>query len=186
MKLFARTAEEADLYVDLEAEAQGEVPVSRKRRKTERRRETFFLYEVRCKSGKLLEFEFREDGLPTPRPGLRRKVAYGGPQQSLLIDAGEWMKVADRHADRAPGSLAGLPERARREAKADMEIAVAAIEEVMKFLPDGADRVSSASLFSARGKAYFNKDVRRFRRDALSAQLEDFRGRLRRYDSSRV
>jgi len=186
MKLFARSSEEADLYVDLECEAQGEVPVARKRRKAERRRETFVVYEIRCKSGKLLEFEFREDGLPAPKPGLRRKVEYGGNAPSQLIDAGEWMKVVDRHANRAPRSLAGLPERARRDATSDLALALAALDEVMKFLPAGADRVPSTSLFGTRGKAYFNKDVRRFRREALVAQRDELEARLRRFESSKV
>jgi len=186
MKLFARTSEEADLYVDLECEAAGEIPVARKRRKGERRRETFVVYEVRCQSGKLLEFEFREDGLPAPKPGLRRKVEFGGSEPSLLIDAGEWMKVADRHAARAPRSLAGLPERARRDATSDLSMALAALDEVMKFLPAGADRIPSTALFSTRGKTYFNKDVRRFQRDSLKAQKDELQARLRRFDSSKV
>ena len=186
MKLFARTLEEADLYVDLECEAVGEVPKSRKKRTVERRRKPVLVYEIRCESGKLLEFEFEDGGLPDAKPGLRRKVEFGGASPSLLIDAGEWMKVADRHQAKAPKSVAGLSERARRDAKRDMQIAVAALQEVMKFLPAGADRVSSTSLLNARGKAYFNKDVRRFQRSALQAQLEDFQARLRRYESSRL
>ena len=48
----------------------------------------------------------------------------------------------------------------------DTELAVAALREVMKFLPAGADRVPSTALMNMRGKTYFNKDVRRFQRGA--------------------
>jgi hypothetical protein len=186
MKLFARSAEEADLYVDLECEAAGEVPKTRKRKKTERRRQTFWTYEIRCESGKLMEFEFELDGLPEAKPGLRRKVAYGGAEPSRLIDAGEWMRVADRYANLAPKSLAGLPERQRREAAGNLDIAIAAVGEVLKFIPSGADRVSSTALTSTRGKTYFNKDVRRFTRSALEEMRADLEARMRRYKSSRV
>lgn len=186
MKLYARTAEEADLYVDLEAEAEGEVPESRKRKKTERRRQTFWSYQVRCKSGKLLEFEFELDGLPEPKPGLRRNVDYGGAEPSRIIDAGEWLKVADRWAGEAPRSLAGLPERQRREAAGTLEKAIAAVGEILKFIPHGSDRVSSTSLLNNRGKTYFNKDVRRFTRTALEQLKGELESRLRRFQSSRV
>ncbi|MBT8493349.1 MAG: hypothetical protein KJO07_09860 [Deltaproteobacteria bacterium] len=186
MKLFARSAAEADLYVDLECEAAGEVPQSRKRKKTERRRQTFWSYQIRCASGKLLEFEFELDGLPEPKPGLRRKVEYGGKEPSRLIDAGEWLRVADRHANLAPKSVAGLPERQRREAAGNLEIAIAAVGETLKFIPAGGDRVSSTVLTSTRGKTYFNKDVRRFTRSALEELHSELESRMRRYKSSRV
>lgn len=186
MKLHARSAEEADLYVDLECEAMNEVVKSRKRRKGERRRQTFWIYEARCESGKLVEFEFEEGGLPSPKPGLRRVVEFGGAQPSLLIDAGEWMKLSDRWAQAAPRSLAGLSERARRSAIADIQRALAALDEVMKFIPRGGDQVSSASLLSERGKAYFNKDVRRFTRSALETRRAELEARLRRFESSRI
>jgi len=186
MKLFARTAEEADLYVDLECEAAREVPQSRKKKKTERRRQTFWTYEIRCSSGKLLEFEFDLSGLPDKKPGLRRKVEFGGAQPSRLLDAGEWMKVADRYSERAPKSLAGLPEKQRRTAAHDVEFAVAAVAEALKFIPSGSERVSSTSLLSDRGKAYFNKDVRRFSRTELERFKGELEARLRRFQSSRM
>ena len=186
MKLFARSAEEADLYVDLECEAAGEVPKTRKRKKTERRRQTFWSYQIRCQSGKLLEFDFELDGLPEPKRGLRRKVEYGGAEPSRLIDAGVWMMVADRFADLAPKSLAGLAEKRRREAASNLEIAIAAVGEILKFIPAGADRLSSTTLTSSRGKTYFNKDVRRFTRAAVEELRSELEARMRRYKSSRV
>ncbi len=186
MRLHARSSEEADLYVDLECEMAGQVPVERKRKKRERRGKPFMLYEARCQSGKLLEFEFEIGGLPDPKPGLRRTVSYGGAQPSLIIDAGEWMLVSNRMAEAAPKSVSGLSERKRREAASQVEDAIAALDEVVKFIPAKDDAVSSSSLFSPRGKTYFNKDIRRFRRQALADQRTALEARLRRFRSHSV
>jgi hypothetical protein len=185
--LVARTAAEAHLYVDLECEALGEVPIERKQRPASKRNVRqvieFTMYEVRCQSGKLLEFEFSV--LPKERPGLRRSVSYGGKEPSQLLDAGDWMLIADRHVGKAPKSVAGMSEKARKLAKEDLQIAIACVDEILKFIRPGETSVSSTTLTGNRGKTYFNKDVRRFRRDQLDGFKSELSSRIARIDKGR-
>lgn len=110
---------------------------------------------------------------PTQRP-LGGQVEYGGSEPSRLLDAGEWMAVSEYYAKLEPG----LPE--------DLDVARAALEEVIKFLPDGADSVPDSAFWSERGRAVRDREPGRFRRARLAAVLEVHRTGLGRFDLTQV
>ena len=56
-----------------------------------------------------------------------------------------------------------------------MKRAVAAVEEVLKFIRPGEDGVSSDALFSTRGAAIFRSEPARFRRARLEAVHRAYR-----------
>lgn len=88
---------------------------------------------------------------PTPHPIAGQKK-FGGSDRSRLLDAGEWMAIAEYYAKLDPGTFN------------DLDTARAAVEEVIKFLPDGADRVPDDAFWSERGRAIRDREPGRFRR----------------------
>lgn len=137
--------------------------------------------------------ESRDDGLvavyagPCPRCGTARRFelsldpeivpggTFGGARPSQIIDAGQYLAVADAAARAVPSSTSGLDDRARQQARAQMRRAVAALEEVLKFVPPGADHVASEALFSTSGKALYRAEPGRFRKSRLEAVLRAYR-----------
>jgi len=84
-------------------------------------------------------------------PGL-----FGGPERSALLDAGQWLAYVDAQA--RPGDD-GPPTRNA------LRTAAAAIDEVIKFIPAGQDRVCRDDLHA--GLAYFDTQPERFERSEL-------------------
>lgn len=93
---------------------------------------------------------------------------------SELLDAGEWCWVADSYG-RGPADLTRLTEDEHVRARADRRAAAAAIDEVLKFLPDGADEVPDSAFWSDRGRAVRERDPDRFSRLRLEASRAAYR-----------
>ncbi|MFE9647164.1 hypothetical protein ACFYO0_24235 [Streptomyces sp. NPDC006365] len=108
-----------------------------------------------------------------------RVLQFGGPEPSELIDAGEWLWVSRNFAavglvdDPAALSVAEL-----NEARADFEGAAAAVDEVLKFLPDGVDKVPDRAFWTDRGLRMRAQDPTAFRRDQLVALRDAYRATL--------
>jgi hypothetical protein len=117
----------------------------------------------RC--GTRRQFLFR---LPTEiRLPVERDIVFGGPDPSELLDPGEWLQVADRAASMpASGDAA-----ADRE---DVALAAAAVDEVLKFIPEGADVVPAGAFTSATGRRFYERDPGQFGRDRLELELADY------------
>ena len=121
-------------------------------------------YHGTCRTcGAIREFVFE---LPPAQRPLTDRVEFGGADPSRLLDPGEWMAISDEHAALEPGTPRNL------------EVARAALEEVLKFLPDGAHGVPDKAFWTERGRAVRDRDPWRFRRDQLAAALDDYRRRL--------
>jgi hypothetical protein len=101
--------------------------------------------------------EVMPDGWPT----------FGGRAPSELLDAGEWMWLADLTASNVPDD----PEDGRRA----LSMARAAMEEVLKFIPEGQDDVPSDAFWSARGREVRDAEPPRFRRDRLLIVRDTYR-----------
>ncbi len=101
-------------------------------------------------------------GLPPAGPG----VSFGDGRPSQLLDAGEWLWVADLTAGRVPTDD---PPGAWRA----LAIATAAVDEILKFLPDGADEAPDSAFWSVRGRRVRAEEPGRFRRDRL-VRMRDF------------
>ncbi|MGH3933348.1 MAG: hypothetical protein ACRDTF_25605, partial [Pseudonocardiaceae bacterium] len=89
--------------------------------------------------GKYREFVFRTpDPVTVPTVGI---VTFGDGTPSELLDPGEWLWVADQYAGEPGGDTSGLDPRARRAARQRAATAVAAVDEVLAFLPGTAKKV---------------------------------------------
>ena len=134
--LVARSAHEAHLYMDLQpcGCGQGRFPrgatvLTLPDGELARR------YAGPCEGcGTTREFLFR---LPAGPVEVEQGFRYGGTEPSRLIDAGEWLWVAENHARGVPAGVAGLPEADRRRCRLRLTAAVAALDEVVKFVPAG-------------------------------------------------
>jgi hypothetical protein len=117
--------------------------------------------------------EFRQPDVPARPPTGGWSV---GTHPSELLDAGEWLWVADRYAG-APATPDGLTPAEIAQAHADLVSAAEAVGEVLKFVPDGASEVPDEALWSNRGSRVFQEDPRRFLRPKLE-HLRDLYRRL--------
>ena len=114
----------------------------------------------RCRNTDTYRFRLpRADG----GPGTA-EVYYGGAEPSRIIDAGEWLEFADRVATGGPVSPAGLSPTERAQAARAMAAAAAAVGEVLKFIPAGADRVPLTAVWTERGRSEFAREPARMRR----------------------
>lgn len=114
-----------------------------------------------------------DEAAPPPPP------AFGGPAPSRIICPGEFLLLADRAA--ASAALApehgADPERAEH-ARAALATAVAAAEEVLKFIPDGGSCVPEASFTSQAGRAAYAREPGRFSRASLEETVAERRAAL--------
>lgn len=134
---------------------------------------------------------------PCPRCGAARQflfivpevpffaaVGYGGPEPSAILDAGQFLTESDRWVRSVPASTAGLDEAARKQALARMAWGVAAMEEVIKFIPPGADAMPEAALLSSESVRHVRELPGQFRRLRLEARLQAYREILGKLQAS--
>jgi len=175
----ARTSAEAHLYMDLHPCPCGEADFPRQHAVVAAGDDLASRYTGACpRCGAAREFLFRlPEQVLVPRAG---EVVYGGPEPSELFDPGEWLRIADAYATRVPASLAGLPAGRADRARRDLACAAAAVDEAMKFIPEGADAVPSSAFASERGSAVYATEPGRFRRSRLHAVADAYRSLLAR------
>lgn len=85
-------------------------------------------------------------------------LALGNAAPSSLIDAGEWLLLANEHAENA-----------------ELSKAIAALAEVLKFYEDGAAEPPMSAFFTAAGRAAYRADAGRFSRFRIEAVLDAWR-----------
>ncbi|HEU4426198.1 MAG TPA: hypothetical protein VFR67_26975 [Pilimelia sp.] len=132
---------------------------------------------ARC--GTAREFVF---ALP-PQAGrtAAEDIRYGGAEPSELLDAGEWLWTADTYARAVPADPHRLAEPDRRRARARLAAAAAAVDEVLKFVPPGGDRVPEAAVRTPLGGSVYRREPGRFRAARLAAVRDAYRAALRRF-----
>jgi hypothetical protein len=165
--LIARSAPECRLYIDLNPCSCGEWSFDvRHTLRSGPDGALIAVYEGACpRCGLPRRFEFALDPATPPPP-----PAYGGPRPSRIICPGQFALVAD-HASRASG----------RDALAR---AIAAQQEVIKFIPAGADEVPAEAFTSWEGRALYAREPGRFRRYRLEAVAEAYRDALAGYEAA--
>jgi hypothetical protein len=100
---------------------------------------------------------------------VERDVVFGGADASELLDPGEWLTVADRAASLPATGNADLD-------REDVALAASAIDEVLKFIPEGAEDVPVGAFRSTTGQRLYAQEPGRFRRDRLAAVAATYRG----------
>lgn len=174
----ARTRDEAHLYMDLHpCDACGAVDVTWHSALTDGDGVPARRYSGRCEGcGAAREFVFALPERPE-LPGPQDVVFFGGAR-SQLLDPGEWLLVSDLCAQ--AGSASAGTEAERAEARQSLAIAAAAVAEVLKFVPDGADEVPDSAFWSQRGRTVREQEPGRFRRRRLSIVRETYQDALDR------
>ena len=171
-RLYMRTIAEAHLYMRLRPCACGAAEFDPVRAVTSDAGVLCGRYFGNCSSCKTpREFVFE---LPAVQRPIAGPVSFGGSDPSRLLDAGEWLDVAEDHAKREPGTYASL------------DIARAAMEEVIKFLPDGQEHVPDAAFWTEHGRAVRERQPGRFRRARLAAIHDAYRQLLAKYDLTAI
>lgn len=127
---------------------------------------------VEC--GRPRAFEFRQpDEITVPAEASWADT----DQPSELLDAGEWLWVADRYAAVPVEDLGGT--QAERDLlRTDLLAAIGAIDEVLKFIPAGASRVPDSAFWSDRGRRMRAQEPDRFGRMRLLAAREAYVSQL--------
>lgn len=123
----------------------------------------------RCSTPRTFTFRLPEDA----RLPVERAVTFGGPEPSELLDPGEWLSVADLASRHAVDD-------------SDLALAAAAVDEVLKFIPEGADQVPAGTFWTEDGRDAHEREPGRFRRhrlEAVAATYRDLAARMR--DSGR-
>ena len=166
----ARSNAEAHLYMDRTPCGCGETRFERQSAVVRRGADLCSQYTGTCPAcGTIRTFVFK---LPEEILGLAPEVVcFGDDRPSQLLDAGEWLAIADERARRHPAGARGA------EARADLQYAIAALEEVLKFAR-GGERVPDDAFWTAPGRAVRDAEPGRFRRARLEAVLGAYRGLL--------
>ncbi|HEU5332015.1 MAG TPA: hypothetical protein VFU73_04615 [Actinocrinis sp.] len=174
--LIARSSPECRLYMDLHACSCGETGFEAGhvlREDPEGR--LVAVYRGNCpRCGLPRQFTFAlDEAVPPPPP------AFGGPAASRIICPGEFLLVADQAASSVPlvPEHSIDPERAAH-ARIALATAVAAVEEVLKFIPEGASSVPEEAVTSQAGRTAYAREPGRFSRARLEATIAAHRAAL--------
>jgi hypothetical protein len=165
----ARTYDEAMLFMELRPCACGAAAADWQNALTHDDGWPARRYYATCPScGAERQFVFRLPERPLlPPPDI--KVLFGGPERSELLDAGEWLWLADLSARAAVPVARDESGRPRFDADGadSLEVAIAAMDEVLKFIPEDADVVPPEGFWSDAGRQVRDREPGRFQRDRL-------------------
>jgi hypothetical protein len=177
--LVARSAPECRLYLDLHPCSCGETAFDvRHTLRTGPDGALLAVYEGPCsRCGLPRRFVFALDPATPPPP-----PAYGGPRPSQIICPGQFALAADRAASSAELVPAGAPPARRAQSREALARAVAAQQEVVKFVPAGSDEVPAGAFTSPEGRALYAREPGRFRRSRLEAVAAAYRDALSSHD----
>lgn len=167
--LTARSALECRLYIDLHPCGCGGEIVDIGHRMVMEADALCARYDGRCAAcGSAARYRF---ALDAEIPPLDK---FGGAAVSTIIDAGQYLAAADAAARQV---RIDPPPRADERQRALVLIgrAIACLEEVVKWIPAGDDRVPAAALFTDEGRQVHADEPGRFRRARLDAVLTAYR-----------
>ena len=155
----ARSSLECRLFIELDVCACGQTPGELAHRLVSRDERLVALYEGSCaRCGRSLAYAF----------ALADEIVaadkFGGMEPSQLIDAGQFLRESDRAVRRVVNAPA--PQNVYWLGRA-----IACLEEVLKWIPDGEDRPPATAFFTEDGLRFSREDPGRFRRPRLRAVL---------------
>jgi hypothetical protein len=170
-ELIARSMSECHMYMDLQPCPHcGEAEFSWTRHEAGiRDGQKTSAYEGECptcRAARRFEFIVLDPTLAPP--------ALGGPESSQIIDPAEFLAVGDHAARLAVVGPGATPDEIADAHDAAVD-AVAAVEEILKFIPPGADVVPETAFRTSAGVARLVANPMRFSRRTLEAVLIDRR-----------
>ncbi|MFE1921420.1 hypothetical protein ACFW91_02460 [Streptomyces asoensis] len=166
--LRARSSLEAHLYMDLHPCECGSTDFDRRHRLEQRGEDIVAVYEGPCREcGRNRNFAFlMADEIPPPPP------AFGGAAPSEIIDPGEFAEVAHRISRQVGLNLLNSPNSEHRAYRGAMAYALAAFEEIPKFIPEGLNAVPASAFTSDVGRARYEREPAKFDRDILEMDID--------------
>jgi hypothetical protein len=113
-----------------------------------------------------IDDEFSPDGDDPPlTPG---EPEFGrGTEPSEIIDAGQWLRSADRIVAVTPSNILGTSEEEWLARRYMFKAAAQSVGEVLKFIPADLDDVPDRAFWTDDGRAERDRAPDRFRRDKL-------------------
>ncbi|MEV0129691.1 hypothetical protein AB0H83_14695 [Dactylosporangium sp. NPDC050688] len=179
--LQARSPEECQLYMTLHPCECGERRFAWSRHYTvpdpgqpDERGES--VYEGDCPGcRRSRRFRFLIPLAPAPSP------AFGGAEPSRIIDPAQFLDHYRAMVATVAPDPAQVPEHLLPRQYALLRTGLAALEEVLKFVPPGARAVPAGSFTSTAGAARYARDPGQFRRERLIALLELHQGTVAAY-----
>jgi ribosomal protein S27AE len=135
---------------------------------------------------------------PCPRCGIEREFLFRVPEDvvlpdpenptfgenlpSQLVDPGQWLWFADVMARGAPAEPSEqMTPQQRRQARYDLLMAAAAIDQVLLFVPDGADTVPESAAWTQTGHRVYSAEPGRFHRRRLDVVRRTYRELAERF-----
>lgn len=108
---------------------------------------------------------------------------FGDERPSELIDAGQWLWLADLLASGTAAEPAPeLTAEQRHQTRTDLLTAAAATAEAGKFVPAGAEAVPPDALWSDTGRAVYQREPGRFHRRRLDVVRQTYRDLAQRFN----
>ncbi|GAB2960817.1 hypothetical protein GCM10027280_57040 [Micromonospora polyrhachis] len=130
-----------------------------------------------CGVGREFRYAIAPDGEAQPE-------AFGGDTPSRLVDAGEWLWVADRIVAGLTVWLGEDVEEDPTETAEEFALASAAMDEVLKFVPAGAATPPPTAFWTERGREMWEEAPERFDAPRLAAVRDDYRMWAERLDAN--
>lgn len=182
---YARTFDEIHLYLDLRpcicGETQFDDRTSTSVKVDGTAAERISGHCAGC--GRQRQFTFE---MPPGTPEISFDIRYGkGDAPSRLLDPGEWLGVSELYTVAAEEQLRELDPNDDDQITRTyylLSSAAAAVDEVIKFLPDGSDEVPEGAFWSQAGRLVFETSPERFGRDRLLEERNDIRARVADYE----
>jgi hypothetical protein len=175
----ARSSAECHLYIALHPCACGEHELTTQHKLIQGAGDLVAQYWGTCpRCGIARAFAFPLD------PEMPPIDSFGGTAPSRIICPGEFALRSDQLASRWPADPRAIEPARRAQAREDLAWSIRALEEVVKFVPAGADAVPAAAFTSMQGRAAFDAESGRFRTIRLQARLGAFRQLLAQLDAA--
>jgi len=138
--------------------------------------EQISVYEGECPGcGTAREFRFAvPDTLAPP-------FSFGGDEPSQVIDPAEFLGRYQRAMRVVPPDPGVLPPAQRPRYYVELRMGVAALSEVLKFIPPEETAVPAEAFTSDSGRAAYESDPDQFTRQRIEALLESHQQTLTKY-----
>ena len=164
--LTTRSPKESHLYIDMHACDCGETTLEREQSVQRVDGALVAVYEGVCPAcGRQRRFEFRLPEATVPAG------KFGGEDASTLLDAGEFLAASDRYRDLAYTRSEQNTAETLATVVPLLDEAIAAFEEIYKFIPEGAGEVPKETITSELGRKVYAANPGRFDRRHMDVAM---------------